>query len=270
MTERRVPFSKRSFGQNFLVDKDYVQKIVAAVDPTPTDTIVEIGPGRGALTESLLKRSDRLIAIELDRDMATVLNDRFSSLANFELLVADALEVDFAELSKQAGKKLKLVANLPYYISTAILRHLVEQREVFSSMVLMFQREVVDRIMAEPGNSDRGYLSVLVQAFLDCRRLFDVPPAAFRPQPKVWSSVAVFTPRSNEPVWLAERFKLIVGAGFGQKRKTLYNNFRAAASTLNLDPAKIADLLRQCEIDPTRRAETLTLAEWARLTLKLS
>jgi len=270
MAERTVPFSKRSFGQNFLVDKNYIQKIISVVDPTLEDTIVEIGPGRGALTERLVERAGHVVAIELDRDMVTVLNARFSSRANFELLMTDALEVDFAKLSRQAGKKLKLVANLPYYISTAILQRLVEQREAFSSMVLMFQREVVDRITAEPGSRDRGYLSVLVQAFIDCRRLFDVPPAAFRPQPKVWSSVAMFTPRSNEPAWLADKFKLVVGAGFGQKRKTLNNNFRSAAKSLNIHPATIADLLRDCDIDPTRRAETLTLEEWARLALKLS
>ena len=270
MAERTIPYAKRSFGQNFLVDKNYIEKILSAVRPSAGDTIVEIGPGRGALTERLVESAGRVLAIELDRDMAAILNERFVNCENFELIAADALKVDFAELSREAGKKLKLVANLPYYISTAILQRLIESRQAFSEMVLMFQREVVDRIMAEPGNRDRGYLSVLVQAFLDCRRLFDVPPAAFRPQPKVWSSVAAFKPRSDEPVWLAEQFKLVVSAGFGQKRKTLYNNLRSAAESLNLDPAQIADMLRECNIDPARRAETLTQQEWARLALKLS
>ena len=270
MAERAVPFAKRSFGQNFLVDKNYVQKIISAVDPTSNDTIIEIGPGRGALTERLIDQVGGVIAIELDRDMAEILNKRFSNHENFKLVSADALTVDFVQISAQAGKKLKLVANLPYYISTAILQRLIEQREAFSSMVLMFQREVVDRILAEPGNSDRGYLSVLVQAYLDCCHLFDVPPAAFRPQPKVWSSVAMFTPRSDEPAWPADKFKLVVSAGFAQKRKTLLNNLRSAARALNLDAATISDLLRGCDIEPTRRAETLTLEEWARLALILS
>jgi 16S rRNA (adenine1518-N6/adenine1519-N6)-dimethyltransferase len=270
MTDRKTPYAKKFFGQNFLVDQNFVRKIVDAVGPAENDTIVEIGPGRGALTEHLIKRAGRVIAIEVDRDMAGLLKERFAGLDNFELITADALTVDYEELRRLAGQELKLVANLPYYISTAILQHLIQHRQAFSTMVLMFQREVVERIMAEPGSTDRGYLTVLVQAFLDCRRLFDVPPDAFRPQPKVSSSVVVFTPRSIEPAWLAEQFKLVVSAGFRQKRKTLQNNFRSSAANLGLDPKRIADILRECNIDPTRRAETLTQFEWVRLALKLS
>ncbi|HEY2866678.1 MAG TPA: 16S rRNA (adenine(1518)-N(6)/adenine(1519)-N(6))-dimethyltransferase RsmA [Pyrinomonadaceae bacterium] len=267
MFERNVPFAKRSFGQNFLVDHDFVEKIVAAVRPTSDDTIVEIGSGRGALTEELVKNARRVIAIELERDMVTLLDERFSGDENFQLLAADALKVNFAELSP--GETLKLVANLPYNVSTAILQRLIKYRHSFSEMVLMFQREVVDRIAARPGNTDRGYLTVLVEAYLESERLFDVPPAAFRPSPKVWSSVVRLRPKPDKPKWPDDRFKRLVSAGFLQKRKTLQNNLRSSAAALGLDPERITDLLLVCNIEPSRRAETLTLSEWECLALKL-
>jgi 16S rRNA (adenine1518-N6/adenine1519-N6)-dimethyltransferase len=260
-----TPYSKKSFGQNFLIDKNVVTKIIDALDLDKSDAIVEIGPGRGALTEELLARSGRVIAIELDRDLVPVLTEKFAGCSNFCLLNENALNVDFSELISGDFTKLKLVANLPYYISTAILQHLIASRQCFSEMVLMFQREVVERITAEPGSSDRGYLTVLVESVLSVERLFDVPPSAFSPRPKVWSSVARLSPLVEDPTFTAHEdlFKSLVSVAFKQKRKTLLNNLKS----FRVD---IQSTLSNCDIDPQRRAETLTIHEWKQLTSALS
>ena len=144
---RKPPFAKKSFGQNFLVDGNYINKIIAALDPQIGENIFEIGAGRGALTEKLVESGANVVAIELEREMLAVLKEKFKNCENFQLIESDALKVDFSALGIQhSALKIKLVANLPYYISTAILQKLIEQREVFSEMILMFQREVVERI----------------------------------------------------------------------------------------------------------------------------
>jgi 16S rRNA (adenine1518-N6/adenine1519-N6)-dimethyltransferase len=259
------PYSKRSFGQNFLIDKNVIAKIVDALDLDDMDTIVEIGAGRGALTEELVARSGGVIAIELDRDLVPVLEEKFADRTNFELLKGNALDIDFKTLRNNRSDKIKLAANLPYYISTAILQHLIDARECFSQMVLMLQREVVERITAEPGSSERGYLTVLVEAFFSVEKLFDVPPTAFRPRPKVWSSVARLVPLEEDPNFKTrdELFRSLISASFRQKRKTLLNNLKGFRSD-------IQDVLVRSEIDPKRRAETLTIEDWKRLTQELS
>lgn len=257
-------FAKRSLGQNFLVDRNYVQKIIRSLDLKDTDTVIEIGPGRGAITEHLVGSGAHVIAIELDREFVPMLRERFSANDNFSITEADAAKVNFEELTSEIPNSefrdphsIKLVANLPYYISTAILQHLGTQREVFSSLVLMFQREVVDRILAAPGSSERGYLSVIVGSAFDVTRLFDVPPNAFRPVPKVTSSVARLTPK---PAGAADgaAFRQLLSAAFAQKRKTLYNNLKRSYPT-------ISEILERSGIDGKRRAESLTLEEWLRL-----
>ena len=254
-------FAKKSFGQNFLVDRNIIDRIITALDLRAEDTVVEIGPGRGALTEKLLKSAGRVIAIELDRDLIPQIRKQFSTYKNFILIERDALKVDFREVSSD-NPQSKLAANLPYYISTAILQRLIDQRSAFSTMVLMFQREVVDRIAAQPGSSERGFLTVMVEAYMDIEKLFDVPSTAFRPEPKVWSSVARFTPK-NEVDIDADIFRDVVSSAFEQKRKTILNNLRDKF-------AEARSGLEICNIDPSRRAETLTLSEWIALahTLK--
>jgi len=258
-------FAKKSLGQNFLVDEKVIGKIVSAIALTPRDTVIEIGPGRGALTEQLVESGANVIGIELDRNLVPVLREQFSESPNFSVYEDDALEANFKELLKRnvqppatgGGSDVKLVANLPYYISTAILQRLSEQRECFSSLVLMFQREVVDRISAKPGDSDRGFLTVLVEAAFSVQRLFDVPPTAFEPQPKVWSSVVRLTATTSviedEP-----RFRALVSSAFAQKRKTIFNNLKDKYSAAQL-------ALESSFVDPKRRAETLTLPEWITL-----
>src|SRR5918912_2137270 len=181
-------FPKKSLGHNFLVDERVLERIIREVSPRDDETIVEIGPGRGALTSRLIERAGRVVAVEFDRDLAGLLRERFRSQESFTLVEGDALVVDLCSLIAPATRA-RVVANLPYYISTAILQRLIEQRACLAEMVLMLQREVVERITAPPGSSERGFLSVLVEAYCETETLFDVGPGAFRPPPKVWSSV---------------------------------------------------------------------------------
>src|SRR5713101_2757918 len=180
--------AKRRFGQNFLVDRNVADRIVAGVAPRADETIIEIGSGQGALTARLLETTGRVIAIEFDRELVPFLRAKFAGAANLELIEADALTTDFCA-AIQPATRARVVANLPYNIATAILQRLIEQRECVSEMILMLQREVVDRITAEAGSSERGYLSVLVEAYCEAEKLFDVSPQSFRPVPKVWSTV---------------------------------------------------------------------------------
>src|SRR5256885_1934216 len=180
--------AKRRFGQNFLVDRNVVDRIIASVNPQPDQTIIEIGPGRGALTSLLIEKAKRVVAIEFDRDLVAQLRSKFSASPTLELVAADALTIDFCA-TIQPAQQARVVANLPYNIATAILQRLIEQRHCLSEMTLMLQREVVDRITAEAGSSERGYLSVVVEANCESEKLFDVAPQAFRPVPKVWSTV---------------------------------------------------------------------------------
>ncbi len=271
-TESRKPktvFAKKSFGQNFLVDQNYIDKIISALDPQKDETIIEIGAGRGALTKKLLESGANVSAIELERNMIAVLREEFAESENFQLIEQDALKIDYKQVTKNGGKKLKLVANLPYNISTAILQRLIVQREVFSEMILMFQREVVERIIAEAGNKERGYLSVLVQTYLETEKLFDVSPNAFRPAPKVWSSVVRLKPKDEIGIKNEGLYAEIISLGFRQKRKTILNNLKNSDEFLSKVIEKnggLKKVLENVQIDESRRAETLTIAEWKKLS----
>jgi 16S rRNA (adenine1518-N6/adenine1519-N6)-dimethyltransferase len=258
-------YAKRSFGQNFLVDRRYIDKIVTALELGPDDQVIEIGAGRGALTEQLVAKAGHTFAIELDRDLIPLLRDKFSGRRNFTLIETNVLDFDFLDFGSKAPRKFILVANLPYYISTAVLQHLVAGRSAFSQMVLMFQREVVDRILAKPGDAERGFLTVLVEAFLTVERLFDVPPTAFRPAPKVWSSVIRLRPRPKQLIMKGseQKFHDLISIAFRHKRKTILNNFRSAPDQIVSRGA--GRLLSESRIDPSRRAESLSIDEWVRL-----
>jgi 16S rRNA (adenine1518-N6/adenine1519-N6)-dimethyltransferase len=255
MGSRYQPFAKRSLGQNFLVDGAVIDRIVHALDPKSKDTVVEIGPGRGALTEKLIERAGTVYALELDTELSRLLREKFAERPHVHILETDALLVDFSEIAE--GRKLRLVANLPYNVSTAILQRLFSFGHNFEDCVLMFQREVVDRITAPHGSKDRGYLSVLTQAYFIVEKLFDVPPSAFKPIPKVWSSVVRCVPRNNL-VFDHAKLEAILSLSFSQKRKTILNNLKQRY-------VDAETLLSNAGIDPQRRAETLTLEEWLRL-----
>jgi 16S rRNA (adenine1518-N6/adenine1519-N6)-dimethyltransferase len=265
--------AKRRFGQNFLVDHNVVERIIEAVRPQPDETIVEIGSGRGALTSRLLERAGRVVAIEFDRDLVPQLREQFANFSNLTVVEADALSTDFCAVISPAASA-RVVANLPYNIATAILQRLIEQRNCISDMTLMLQREVVDRITAEAGSSERGYLSVLIEAYCEAEQLFEVPPQAFRPVPKVWSTMLRLRvlPKSLAEVKDEHLLWQVVSAGFAQRRKTILNNLREA-------PESIQELIKKrgsasivlCEagIPPLRRAETLSLEEWVELVRAL-
>ncbi|MGH9843802.1 MAG: 16S rRNA (adenine(1518)-N(6)/adenine(1519)-N(6))-dimethyltransferase RsmA [Blastocatellia bacterium] len=259
--------AKRGLGQNFLVGSHYPQRIVGAVAPRPGETIIEIGPGRGALTKLLVESGVALIAIEFDSKLIPPLQEQFGRDANFRLIEADALAVEFCDVIEPAVRA-RVVANLPYNISTPILQRLIEQRRCISEMTLMLQREVVERVVAEPGGKEYGFLSVLTQFYCEADRLFDVPPGAFRPAPKVWSSVVRLRVREQPaaPVEDEALFIELTKVLFAQRRKTILNNLRAGKTRIGLSPeVQIAGLLERLGLDPRRRGETLSIAEIAGL-----
>lgn len=265
--------AKKSLGQNFLTDERVAARIVEALGPREDETIIEIGPGHGALTSHLLKKAARVVAVEIDCNLAEGLRRQFAANSNFQLVEADALDTDFCALVAPE-RRARVVANLPYNISTPILQRLIRQRACLSEMVLMLQREVVERITAPPGAAERGYLSVLVEAYCEREAIFDVAPQAFRPVPKVWSTVVRLSVRQQLAVEVEDEELLwrLVGAGFAQRRKTIFNNLRSASGELasRLDRAGGArPALEAAEIDPSRRAETLKLAEWGALARTL-
>lgn len=267
-------YAKKSLGQNFLVDDSYINRIVSELNPQPGENIIEIGAGRGALTRRLIESGANIIALEIDRDLIPVLQAEFSDFPNFNLIEADALEVDFSRLAEthSPDAKLKLIANLPYYISTAILGRIIAARAHFSELILMLQKEVVERITAAPGNSERGYLSVLVQTYAETEKLFEVPPTAFRPIPKVWSTIIRLEIKPMRLITAGEKdeelFWKIVSTAFAQKRKTILNNLKnLAPETLEKFHVKgnVAAILESVEIDPAQRAEDLTGPDWEKL-----
>jgi 16S rRNA (adenine1518-N6/adenine1519-N6)-dimethyltransferase len=268
--EGSEPYPSKRLGQHFLRDQRTIHRIIDALAPQAGETIIEIGPGTGALTSVLVERAGRVVAVEFDNKLAPLLQERFGSFENFKLVMGDALTVDFCKEILPAHSA-RLVANLPYNISTAILQRLIAQRACLDEMVLMLQREVVERVLAPPGTSDRGYISVLVEAYCEAEKLFDVAPGAFRPPPKVWSSVMrlKFRPRINTEITDEGLLWEVVGAGFAQKRKTILNNLRHASGRLQEVLKRnggASIVLCKAGIDLKRRAETLTVEEWARIT----
>ncbi len=271
---REKTYAKKSLGQNFLVDQNYIDKIIFALAPQPNQTIVEIGAGRGALTEKLVESGANIIAVELDRDLIPILQEKFQIAENFTLIEADALTLDFKKIAAKNPKSkiqnLRLAANLPYYISTAILQHLIEHRKVFSEMILMFQKEVVERITAEPETKQRGFLTVLVERYFKIEKLFDVPPSAFQPQPKIQSAVVrLITKTNGENKQESEIFRELVSCAFRQKRKTIQNNLKNAEGILQTAfeaRGGMKRVLENAEINLQRRAESLSLAEWTKIS----
>jgi 16S rRNA (adenine1518-N6/adenine1519-N6)-dimethyltransferase len=214
------------------------------------------------------------VAVEFDNKLGPLLSERFAEAANFRLVMADALTTDFCAAILPASSA-RLVANLPYNISTAILQRLISQRACIEEMVLMLQREVVERVLAPPGTSDRGFISVLVEAYCEAEKLFDVAPGAFRPPPKVWSSVmrVTFRPRINADVADEELLWQTVSAGFAQKRKTILNNLRNSTGRLQETLKRnggASIVLCKAGVDLQRRAETLTVEEWGRIVQSMT
>ncbi len=270
--------AKKSLGQNFLNDRRVASQIIDSVSPSANDVIIEIGPGKGALTAMLCKRSGHLVAVEIDARLAEELH-RSLKAENVTIITADALSLNWAELVKGSKTKVdasvrgeedrgrvRIVANLPYYISTPIIEKLLSCADLLFDMTLMLQKEVADRIAAEPGGKEYGYLSVMVQYHCVATRLFEVSPSAFTPEPKVDSAVIRLRVREQRAVKVADerRFFSLVRACFAQRRKTILNNLKVAAAS----QAFVRDVqwaLEAASVASQRRAETLSIAEFAAL-----
>ncbi len=244
---------RKRFGQHFLHERGIIQRIVAAFDPKPSDHVVEIGPGEGVLTRELIGKVAKLDVVELDRDLIERL--RQSLPESVTVHNADALKFDFCSLAPSLGK-LRIIGNLPYNISTPILFHLLDHAHCVGDMLFMLQKEVVDRMAASPGGKDYGRLSVMLQWGAKVEKLFNVAPGAFRPPPKVDSSVVRLTPHEKPPVEVhdPQRFAQIVKAAFSQRRKVLRNTLKGVV---------MPETMERLGINPGRRAETLTLLEFA-------
>jgi 16S rRNA (adenine1518-N6/adenine1519-N6)-dimethyltransferase len=253
---------RRALGQHFLRDPLIARAIVDAVAPGPSDLVVEIGPGEGALTAEMARRAGRLVALEIDPELASSLRRRFPGV---EVVETDAQDWNYGALDRPPGGRVLVAGNLPYSVGTAILMALVDAREAIDEMVVMLQREVAERVAAPPGTRSYGSLSVLVQLGCDVRLVQRVPPGAFRPPPKVDSAVLhlAVLPRPRVLVGDERKFRTVVRAAFSQRRKMLGN---ALASGLALSVSQARAVLTGAGIDPARRAETLGLEEFARLT----
>ena len=247
---------RKRFGQHFLIDGQVIERLVRAIGPEPEQRLLEIGPGEGVLTRPLLAAGARVMAVELDRDLAASLPDRLGQPERLDVVQDDILNVDLAALT--GAEPVRVVGNLPYNISTPILFHLFGQLARVVDMHFMLQKEVVDRMVAAPGGREYGRLSVMAGFFCEMERLFDVPPDAFRPPPKVMSAIVRLRPRrlsaSNRA--LLPALDQVVRHAFGQRRKTLRNSLRPV-----LDESAIA----AAGIDPGLRAERLGLDEFRRL-----
>jgi 16S rRNA (adenine1518-N6/adenine1519-N6)-dimethyltransferase len=251
---------KKGLGQNFLVDPAHRERIVAAADLAKTDTVLEVGPGPGVLTELIAEQAGRVIAVELDDRLIALLESRFARQPHVSIVHADILATDPAELA--GGQAYKVVANLPYYITSAVIRHLLESQPPPVVLVLTVQREVAERMVAQP--PDMSLLALGVQFYCMGKIVAKIPAGAFYPVPKVDSAV-VRLDRRAAPVAgdvSAEAFFEVARAGFSQPRKQLRNSLAAG---MGMAPAQVEGWLEGAGIDPKRRAETVTLAEWARL-----
>lgn len=257
------PRPRKALGQNFLTDRNIIAKILAAAQLDSDDCVLEVGPGRGALTELLSQRVRRLVAVEFDRDLAAILRQRFNGEPQVLIHEQDVLKVDFAELL--GSDRFKVVANLPYNISTPVLFRFLEERQRFSKLVVMLQKEVGERLAAPPDCSDYGVLTVLFRQWFDVKREFLVPPGCFHPAPKVESVVISLVPLAASRVQVGDQalFERVVKVAFAMRRKTLWNCLKNADL---LEAVTLEQVLAGCGIDGRRRGETLDLEEFASLS----
>jgi 16S rRNA (adenine1518-N6/adenine1519-N6)-dimethyltransferase len=258
-----LPPPNKRLGQNFLIDPNIVRKIVALAELGPNDHVLEIGSGRGILTEALSRAAGHVTAVELDPRLHAYLETRQAEIPNVELICEDALAYPVENLPMGTV----VVANLPYYISTPLLFRLLDQRGRFPRMVLMLQAEVADRLVAKPGGSDYGVLSVMAQYAADITKAFKVSAQCFRPRPEVASAVVLLRAKARTRLSQQEEvaFRAIVKAAFAHRRKTLVNSLRDEGYA----PDPVAEAVQRLDIPPTRRAETLSVEDFLRLTLTL-
>jgi 16S rRNA (adenine1518-N6/adenine1519-N6)-dimethyltransferase len=258
---------KRALGQHFLIDQGVAQKIVRQADLEPEDCVVEIGPGMGVLTFLMLPLVKKVIAVELDQGMADWLREKAEGSSSLIVIRQDALGFDFAKAARDAGRKIKVVANLPYNISTPVLFRLLEGRLLFSHLTLMLQREVAERIIASPGGKDYGPLAIFTQLYTSPKIMMQVPPEAFYPRPKVESALVRFEILERPRITINDDvfFQKVVRASFAHRRKTILNSLKNSSPSIG-SGKEIEAALVAVGTDPRRRAETLNLGEFQRLT----
>lgn len=258
MADKHYPKARKRFGQNFLNDQSVIDDIVAAIDPQNGQHMVEIGPGRAAITRPLLQSCDQLDVIELDRDLVPLLREKLIEFEHLTIHEADALSFDYRTLVNQS-ESLRVIGNLPYNITTPLLFHLLEQSDVIEDMCFMLQKEVVERICAQPGGKQYGRLSIMVQYQCQAELLFIVPPEAFEPIPKVDSAIIYLKPLAEGrggAVCLESLGKLVTQA-FSQRRKTIANTLKKMVSQ---------DILLSVGIDLEQRPETISVEQYVALT----
>jgi 16S rRNA (adenine1518-N6/adenine1519-N6)-dimethyltransferase len=256
----------RSLGQNFLIDENILQKIIKGAAIFPEDSVLEIGPGVGTLTTALAIKAERVVAVEIDRSLLPILQETLEGFSNVEVIHGDILKLNLDDLIEDrfGRQPFKVVANLPYYITTPIIMRFLEEEHPYASITVMVQKEVAERLAAQPGSKEYGALSVAVQFYTRPQILCKVPASVFLPPPRVDSMVVTLEKRSKPAVDVASRscFFQVVKAVFAQRRKTLLNTLTAAGMT-SMDKTALSQMLIALNIDPKRRGETLTLKELA-------
>ncbi|KOO42353.1 16S rRNA (adenine(1518)-N(6)/adenine(1519)-N(6))-dimethyltransferase RsmA [Priestia koreensis] len=265
---------KKSLGQNFLIDTNILHRIVDHADITEETGVIEIGPGIGALTEQLAKRAKKVVAFEIDQRLLPILADTLSPYPNVKVIHQDILKADVQTVIKdefQECKDLMVVANLPYYVTTPILMKLLEEQLPLRGIVVMLQKEVADRIAAEPGNKSYGSLSIAIQYYTEAETVMIVPKTVFNPQPNVDSAVIRLIKRPEPPVKVKDEafFFQVVRASFGQRRKTILNNLTSNLSFGKEQKEQVILALETAQIDPKRRGETLSIQEFGVLSDEL-
>ena len=260
---------KKKLGQNFINGDHLLSKIVAAAEVSAEDVVIEIGPGAATLTAALAKKAKQVIAVEIDKDLYPIINERMAEFENFELVGGDAMKVDFDELAAKYGvKRYKIVANLPYYITTPIVMRLLEEGFRTERIVIMVQKEVAERFLAKAGTKAYGAITVALNYYGEVTRAFNVPRSMFTPRPEVDSAVVCIKCWQEKPFQAIDEklWRSLVKAAFSQRRKTLNN----ALKTLNFPAEVLKAALAEANIDPSRRGETLSVEEFVHLANILS
>ena len=252
MNERH--HTKKRFGQHFLIDQQIVHAIVSNINPKPDDVIIEIGPGNGVLTKPIAQSKPNLHIVELDRDLIPTLERKFSHYPNISIHQGDALKFDYSSI----GKKLRIIGNLPYNISTPLMFHLIQFKNNIYDQHFMLQKEVANRLAASPGGKNYGRLSIMFGTYMDTYNLFDVPAKAFNPAPRVISSVVKIKPKPNNQIIIKNPATLskIVTQAFSQRRKTLRNSLKGLTSD---------KIMIEMDLSPTQRAEEVPILTWSKL-----
>ena len=260
---------QKKFGQNFLIDTNVLDKIISSAEITKDDCVLEIGPGIGTMTQYLAESAREVVAVEIDKALIPILEDTLSAYDNVTVINEDILKVDINAIvqEKNGGRPIKVVANLPYYITTPIIMGLFEQHVPLKSITIMVQKEVADRMQVGPGTKDYGALSLAVQYYAEPKIVANVPPNCFIPRPNVGSAVIRLNRYENPPVQVDDEHKMfaIIRASFNQRRKTLVNGLGNAAG-LSVSKDQVAEALDKMGLSPTIRGEALTLEQFAQLS----